>query len=114
MFEAPYLQLQKIPEKPPAFVGEDRLRMELDAVDRIRTMTNGHDRVVLLRARRDLQLARYTISSNDKRVIAARLERHRESREDAFAVVHDRRRLAVHRRLRAADDAAIDDTDRLM
>src|SRR4030095_2786002 len=88
--------------------------MELHAMHRIRPVTNGHDGVVFLRPRSHFQLARYAIVCNDERVIAARLKRRLQAREHALAVVHDRRRLPVHRRLRAADGSSVHDPDGLM
>src|SRR5262245_17780732 len=77
-------------------------------------MTNRHDGVVFLRPRRHFQLAGNVIGCDDERVIAAGLKRRLQPREHALTVVHDRRRLAVHRRLRTADRSSVHDPDRLV
>src|SRR4051812_13535332 len=81
---------------------------------RVRPVAHGHDGVVFLRPGSDFELARHVVVRDHERVIAARLEWRGDPREHALAVVNDGGGLAVHRRLRAAHDAAVDNADRLV
>ena len=58
-----------------ALVGQDRLGMKLHAVHRPRPVPQAHDRAVLLRPRRHLELGRQPVVGDDQRVIARRQER---------------------------------------
>src|SRR5262245_14012429 len=88
--------------------------MELHAVHLIRPMANGHDGAVFFRALGHLEIRRHAVAGDHERVITARKKRLVDSREHALLVVDDGRRLAVHRRRRAAYRPAIHHADRLM
>ena len=77
-------------------------------------VAQAHDRAVLLRPRRHLELGRQPGLGDDQRVVPRRDERPGEPAEHAAAVVLDRRRLAVHRDAGAHDRAAEDRADRLV
>src|SRR5678816_3891917 len=77
-------------------------------------MTIRHDGVVFLRPRRHFQLAGNVIVCDDERVIAAGLKRRLEAGEHPLTVVHDGRRLAVHRRLGTTHRSAVHDSNGLM
>ena len=85
--------------------------MELDALDRMRSVAHAHD-LAVLRPRGHLQLRGN--ANGGERVVAAGLERGREPREDAAPVVLEHARLAVQQRLRLRHLAAEGLDDRLM
>src|SRR5437660_11270895 len=63
---------------------------------------------------RDGEHRRHAVAGDGERVVAGRLERVRQSGEDAAAVVLDAGRLAVHRPPRPHDGGAVGGADTLM
>ena len=88
--------------------------MKLNAVGRIATVTDRHDRLVLLGPPHHLEFIRHRIVGQDQRMVASGLQRIGDAVEDTLAVVHDGRRLAVLRGLGTADARTVDGTDRLV
>src|ERR1700733_3956073 len=92
--------------------GQDRLGVDLDALDRAGAVADGHRDAVS--ARRDRQFRRQRGLVDDERVVAGRLEGVRQARQDAVAVVRHRVRLAVHRAWRLDHPGAERGADRLV
>ena len=104
---------QEVLEQAVAARGEDRLRVELHALDRQLAVAQAHhDAVVGLG--RDLQHVGHRLPLHDQRVVAGRLERARQTLEHAGVVVSDERGLAVHDLRRPHDLAAEDLADALV
>ena len=70
--------------------------MELNPVNRIAPMPQGHNRSILLCPGADFELAWKIVLRDHERMVAGRLKRSVDSDEHAAAVVIDRGRLAVH------------------
>src|SRR5947209_14742862 len=68
--------IEKVPQHSASFAGEDRLRMELNAVHRPPPMPQAHDRAVAARARADLEVRRQSFLGDDERVVARGDERN--------------------------------------
>ena len=79
--------------------------MELHALDGERAVAQAHD-LALRGPRGDLEAVGQRRALDDQRVVARRLERARQPREDARAVVLDRRGPPVHQPRRAHHLAA--------
>src|SRR5579859_7327977 len=86
--------------------------MELHALDSMLLVAQTHD-LTLRRMRTDFE-GRRKFGLDEQGMIAHRLERIGEAREDRFTVVDDRRGLAVHQPRSAHDPAAERLTDTLM
>ena len=96
----------KLREQLLARRGQERLGVELHALDGQRLVAHAHD-LVLRRSRAVTSRQSGTRRALDhQRVVARRLERVRQPGEHALAVVVDRRRLAVHDPRGAHDLAA--------
>src|SRR3984885_3969526 len=91
--------------------GQDRLGVELDALDRAGAVADGHRDPV--GPRRDRQFRRQRGLVDDERVVEGRLEGVRQARQDAVAVVRHRVRLAVDRARRLDHPGAERGADRL-
>src|SRR5919199_754295 len=89
------LELQEVLEQVPTALGEDALRVKLDALDRALFVTNAHDHPVLSSAGHDEAL-RDRLGLYDERVVTRRLEALRQAPVHPLAVVQDLRGLAVH------------------
>src|ERR1041385_4583842 len=111
------LLAKKIAQQVVAVLGQDRLRMELHALDCQHLVAQPHyfveTAILVQRPRGYLENRRYRLFFDDQRVIARRHERIRQTCEYTLAVVIDQRRLAVHDRTRAHDLAAIQLADAL-
>ena len=79
--------------------------MDLHSGDGELPVAQPHD-LALGRARVDDEAGRHGVGPDDERVVARRLERARQPREDPVVVVQDRRGLAVHQPPGAHDLAA--------
>src|SRR5260370_22646688 len=96
-----------------SFRGQNRLRMKLHAFDCEFLVPESHDFV--LRGTRAYFESRWDrIGIDNQRMIAHRIERTRQPREDRVAVVNHRRRLAMHQPRCAHDLAAERLPDTLM
>ena len=87
--------------------------MKLDAEDGLRPVRQGHDEPVVA-ARRDGELGGQTVFADHERMVPPGLERARDAVEERGPVVAHGRALAVPRRGRALDDAAVERRDRLV
>src|SRR3954447_18708632 len=103
---------QEVRQELVPAVGEDRLGMELDSLDRELAMAQSHHESVLGLSG-DLEYVRNRRTLHDERVIARRRERIGETREHADAIVSNLRGLAVHHVRRADDGAAVKLADAL-
>src|SRR5271156_1822516 len=88
-----------------ALEGQNRFRMKLHAFDRVLFVAQSHD-FVFRGAGADFERRRDGRRIHQQRMIAHRIERARNTREDRLAVVNYRRSLAVHQAIRAHDLAA--------
>src|SRR5262245_18044966 len=107
---------QEIAEQLLSRERQDRLGVELDALDEQLPVAHSHDRLAVAVGgpRRALEHGRQTRGVDHERVVAGGIERIRQAREDAPVVVVDGRGLAVHD-ARGADDLAPEGgADRLM
>src|SRR5581483_11183917 len=73
---------QEIPEQVLPVPGEDRLGVELNALDRVLAVADGHDDAAL-RAGGDLEAVGNRLGQDRERVVADRLERAGQAGEDA-------------------------------
>jgi hypothetical protein len=87
--------------------------MKLHAFHREVAMAHGHD-LTFVGACRNFQHIRQRLRLRDQRMVTARLERLRQSRQDAAAIVMHVRRLAMHETRGAHDFAAEHFDERLM
>ncbi len=104
-------------------VGNDRrpgprhhaFRVELDAVQRMGAVAEGHDRVVLLRRGRHLQvLVGEGVRVDDEGVVPGCVKRRVDVFKERGALVEDRARLAVHQLVGLGDGPAVDLPDGLV
>ena len=86
---------EEVAQEGVSVAGEDRLRMELHALDRAHVMAEAHDQAVR-RVGRDLQALREGLALDDEAVIATDAHRLGESFEEAAPVVVDEGLVAVH------------------
>ena len=105
--------LEEVPQQVVAARGQDRLRVELHALDGQLTVAEPHDDAVVGLGR-DLEARRHRRPVDDEAVVAGGLEGLREPGEHAGVVVPDERRLAVHHLRGTHDVAAVDLTDALV
>src|SRR5262245_7697766 len=97
-----------------AVLGGRRLGMKLHADDRVLAMLNGHDLMIVARGRQHTQLRWNVSSTDDERVIPRNADWRWHAGEDARAVMHDRRRLAVNRAYGPHNRAAVRCTNALV
>ena len=103
---------QPVGEERHAVRREDRLGVELDALDGVLAMAHAHDQAVRRRGGH-LEDGGQRVARHRQRVVAAGLERRGQPREAADAAVVHGRLLAVHR-LDRDDLAAVDEADGLV
>src|SRR5437764_3578017 len=100
-------EIQEVLQQILTALGEDRLRVELHAPDRIAAMTHRHDRAVRRRGR-DLQAFRQAGGVDCERVVAHDVERVGQPPEQLTSVMANARDLAVYHRGGAHDATAVD------
>src|SRR5262249_53265013 len=83
-------RLQEIPQNRVPLARQDRLGVELHAVQRPSSMPQSHHDAVLARAGRHFEIVGHRRAVDDERVIARREKRPRDPGEHAAAVVFDR------------------------
>lgn len=88
-----------------AFGSHETLGMKLHAFGLAAAMADAHH-FVFVGPRGDFEFRRNRVAANDEAVIASGFERIRHAAEHAFAVVMNKRRLAVHDSVVANDGAA--------
>ena len=107
------VRARKCPQQVVAVLGQDRLGVELHALDVELAVAQAHDHAVV-GAGGDLEHVGDRVGVDDERVVAGGLERVGEPGEHAGALVVDLRGLAVHDRRRPHDVAAVDLADALV
>ncbi len=90
------VDLQEVGKQLAALLGEHRLGMELHALGRQLAVAQPHQHVL---AARGLLQAVGQLGVDHERVVAPHRQGRGQAAEDRAAVVLDRRRLAVHRRI---------------
>src|SRR5581483_1967597 len=96
------------------FARQDRLWMELHAVNWILLVPQRHHRPIVFGLRGNLEVVWKIASLDDERVVARDREGAGDVGEDAPPIMFDGGGLAVHRRGCADDGAAEGHTNRLM
>ena len=96
--------LQEVLEHLHAVLGQDGLRVELDAVDWEFFVHQAHDGAALGLSS-DLQAIGQGVALDDEGVIAGGSDRAGKSREDTLASMENRGGLAVHETIRTDDFA---------
>src|SRR5262245_49012511 len=91
---------EEVREQRLALPREDRLGMELHALDRELAVAHRHD-LAVVRPSRELERLGAALALDHQAVVARRLERARQAGEEPAPVVVDLRGLAVHQRARA-------------
>src|SRR5690349_15215904 len=89
--------VDEVAEDPAAFAGQDRFRMELDAVDGPAAVPQAHDHAIARRPGGHFELRRETLLRDDERVVSRGQKGTVDAAEDAASVVLDGRRLPMHR-----------------
>src|SRR6476646_9864841 len=108
-----YGRRKEVLEHLPAVLGQERLGMELHALDRQLAVPDGHD-LSVVGGRRDVEHRGQAPALDRERVIARGVEWRGNVFEYAPLVVDDRRQFAVHHPLRADDPRAERLADRLV
>src|SRR6188768_3149259 len=90
---------EEVAEYLAAVLGEDRLGMELHALDRQLAVPDRHDLAILGRSGH-VEHRRQARALDGERMVARRVEWRRHVLENTALVVDDRRQLAVHDALR--------------
>src|SRR6185312_1139020 len=109
----PSVQREEVRAQCLAVLGQERLGVELHALDGEAAVAHAHD-LAVGGARRDLEVDGHARALDRERMVAGRRERRRQPGEHAPSVVRDRRELAVHHLAGAHDRAAECFTDRLV
>src|SRR6266508_3216332 len=104
---------EKVAQERLALAREDRLGVELDALDSEAPVAQPHD-LADLGPRRHFEVFGQALVQHDERVVARRFEVLRKSLEDTAAVVVDARGLAVHLLAGAGHGASEGLADRLV
>src|SRR5262249_5113754 len=90
------LHPHEVREQLGAFERQEALRVELHAVQRPLAVADAHDLALVGPGADDEVGVGERLALDDQAVVARRLERVGQPREDPLVVVVDRRRLAVH------------------
>src|SRR2546427_4813771 len=105
--------LEEVPKEPAPVRRQDRLRMELDALDRIAAMPHAHD-LTLVGGRDHLEVRRDRCRVDGQRVIPARGHWIRQTLEDCPAIVAHKARLPMEDSGRVAHLGAVGGPDPLV